>query len=38
MFFISLPHTIKIGDTVDCRINRKPAKVTWAYRRRRSRP
>jgi len=29
MFFISLPHTIKIGDTVACRINRESAMVTW---------
>ena len=29
MFFISLPKGFKIGDTVDCRINREPARVTW---------
>lgn len=29
MFFISLPKQFKIGDTVDCRINLRPARVTW---------
>ncbi len=29
MFFISLPLSVKIGDTADCRINSAPAKVTY---------
>jgi hypothetical protein len=29
MFIIHLPKTIKVGDTIDCRINAEPAKVTW---------
>jgi len=29
MFHIDLPASFKIGDTADCRINRKPARVTW---------
>lgn len=29
MFVISLPKTVGIGDTVDCRINTEPAKVTY---------
>ena len=29
MFIIHLPKSFKIGDTVDCRINREPARVTW---------
>jgi hypothetical protein len=29
MFFITLPKSFKIGDTVDCRINQEPARVTW---------
>jgi hypothetical protein len=29
MFVIHLPTTVRIGDTHDCRINQKPARVTW---------
>ena len=29
MFYIPLPRPFKIGDTADCRINKKPARVTW---------
>jgi hypothetical protein len=29
MFFVSMPKDFKVGDTVDCRINREPARVTW---------
>ncbi len=29
MFMIHLPKNVKVGDTVDCRINSKPSKVTW---------
>ena len=29
MFMISFPLGFKVGDTVDCRINREPARVTW---------
>jgi hypothetical protein len=29
MFIISMPKTFKVGDTVDCRINAAPARVTW---------
>jgi hypothetical protein len=29
MFFISMPRGFKIGDTVDCRVNYEPARVTW---------
>jgi len=29
MFTISLPTTVKVGDTVDCRINGAAARVTW---------
>lgn len=29
MFVISMPNTFKIGDTADCNINRKPARLTW---------
>ena len=29
MFFLSLPTSVKIGDTVDCKINGAPRKVTW---------
>ena len=29
MFMLSLPKSAKIGDTVDCRINAEPKKVTW---------
>jgi hypothetical protein len=29
MFVISLPTSVRIGDTYDCRINREPARVTW---------
>jgi hypothetical protein len=29
MFVISMPRNFKVGDTVDCRINRKPGRVTW---------
>jgi hypothetical protein len=29
MFFISIPEKHKIGDTVDCRINQKPVRLTW---------
>ena len=29
MFFISMPRDFKVGDTADCRINKKPARVTW---------
>lgn len=28
-FLISMPKTFKVGDTADCRINKKPARVTW---------
>ena len=28
MFFIGLPN-IRIGDTINCRINHVPAQVTW---------
>jgi hypothetical protein len=28
MFVLTLPKTVKVGDTVDCRINAKPARVT----------
>jgi hypothetical protein len=29
MFFISLPTTVRVGDTTDCKINGEPRKVTW---------
>jgi hypothetical protein len=29
MFVIHLPRTFRVGDTADCRINAKPARVTW---------
>jgi hypothetical protein len=29
MFMINLRGNVKIGDTVPCNINRKPAHVTW---------
>src|SRR5215470_13109237 len=29
MFFMSMPKTFKIGDTLDCRINMEPARLTW---------
>jgi hypothetical protein len=29
MFMMTMPKTFKIGDTADCRINRKPARLTW---------
>jgi len=29
MFFISMPRDFKVGETADCRINKKPARVTW---------
>jgi hypothetical protein len=29
MFVISLPPSVRVGNTVDCRINKKPAHVTW---------
>jgi hypothetical protein len=29
MFFLSLPLSVKIGDTTECRINGKPKKVTY---------
>jgi hypothetical protein len=29
MFVIHLASSVRIGGTVDCRINRKPARVTW---------
>jgi hypothetical protein len=29
MFTISLPDTHNVGDTMDCRINGSPAKLTW---------
>jgi hypothetical protein len=32
MFMINLPKSTKIGDTVDCRINAAPARVTWKDR------
>jgi hypothetical protein len=28
-FIIHMPNTFKVGDTVDCRINQKPERVTW---------
>lgn len=29
MFMISMPAAFKVGDTADCRINGKPARLTW---------
>jgi hypothetical protein len=29
MFIIHLPRSFKLGDTVDCRINSKPRRITW---------
>lgn len=29
MFVINLPKTLKIGNTVACRINKQPARITW---------
>jgi hypothetical protein len=29
MFMINMPTSFKVGDTVDCRINGKSARVTW---------
>lgn len=29
MFLLTLPKSVKIGDTVDCRINREAARVTY---------
>ena len=29
MFFISLPVSVKVGDTVDCRINGEPKRITY---------
>jgi hypothetical protein len=29
MFTINMPVTFQIGDTIDCRINAAPARVTW---------
>jgi hypothetical protein len=29
MFILSLPATVKVGDTVDCRINGAAARVAW---------
>jgi hypothetical protein len=29
MFMIHLPNSVKVGDTVDCRINAEPKQVTW---------
>jgi hypothetical protein len=29
MLTITLPATFKIGDTVDCRVNKQPARITW---------
>jgi hypothetical protein len=29
MFIVTLPSTIGIGDTVDCKINGEPSKITW---------
>ena len=29
MFFISLPASVRVGDTADCKINGEPRKVTW---------
>lgn len=29
MFMLTMPATFRIGDTADCKINRKPARVTW---------
>ena len=28
-FLISMPKTFKVGDTAPCRINQKPAQITW---------
>jgi hypothetical protein len=29
MFVIHMPKTFHIGDTANCRINKKPARITW---------
>ena len=29
MFLLSLPLSVKVGDTVDCTINGQPKQVTW---------
>ncbi|QIG93433.1 hypothetical protein [Bradyrhizobium sp. 6(2017)] len=29
MFFLSLPVTVKVGDTADCKINGEPKRVTY---------
>src|SRR5262245_61355622 len=29
MFLISMPTTFTVGETADCQINGKPARVTW---------
>ena len=29
MFMLHMPLTFKPGDSADCRINKKPARVTW---------
>jgi hypothetical protein len=29
MFLMNLAKSVRIGDTVDCRINGQPARVTW---------
>jgi sortase (surface protein transpeptidase) len=29
MFMMQVPKTMKVGDTVDCRINQEPARLTW---------
>src|SRR5262245_48072741 len=29
MFFISMPDTLKVGESADCRINQRSTRVTW---------
>jgi len=29
MFMIDTPKTFKVGDTIGCRINGEPARITW---------
>jgi hypothetical protein len=29
MFLLNMPKSFKLGDSVDCRINGEPARVTW---------
>jgi hypothetical protein len=29
MFMMTMPTTFKVGDTADCSINKKPARLTW---------